>query len=70
MQTKYGQFFDYIHLLNSSQPEEIVKLYDPERKTTFDLPNEDIEWKPLNKDEFISNTSVFLSKGFVVIGVR
>ncbi len=34
------------------------------------LQGNDIEWRSLSKDEFISNTSIFLSKNFVVMGVR
>ena len=47
-----------------------MKLYDPERKQVYDLPKGDIQWRALNKEEFISNTTIFLNKNFVVIGVR
>jgi hypothetical protein len=70
LKDKYGDFFEYIHLLNSTQEEEIIRLYDPDRKRTFDLLMGDIQWRALNQEEFVSNTSVFLTKGFTVIGVR
>lgn len=70
LKSKYGEFFEYYHFLNSTKYTETITLYDPERKRPLTLPNEDIEWRALNKDDFISNTSVFLTKNFVVMGVR
>jgi len=70
LRSKYGRFFDYVHFLNSSQPEERLTLYDPERKNTFSLPDDDINWRPLGHQEFVSNISLFLAKGFAVMGVR
>lgn len=70
LKQKYGSFFEYYHYLNSSQETEVISLYDPERKKPVQLSRSDIEWRALSKDEFISNTSIFLSKGFVVMGVR
>lgn len=70
LKEKYGRFFDYIHFVNSSATEERLTLYDPERKNTFALPNKDINWRPLGHQEFVSNISLFLTKGFAVMGVR
>lgn len=45
-------------------------MFDPEQKRTFDLPSNDIEFRSLGKEDFLSNTSVWLNKNFVVVGVR
>ncbi len=67
---KYGRFFEYYHLIDSQSTDETLRLYDPEKKRSFDLVRGEIEFKALNKEEFLSNTSIWLSKSFTVIGVR
>lgn len=45
-------------------------MFDPEKKRPFSLHGGDLDWKTLNAEDFVSNTSALLTKNFVVIGVR
>ena len=64
LKSKYGEFFEYYHFLNSTKETETITLYDPERKRPLTLPNEDIEWRgSIQKNKNIT-------KNFVVMGVR
>ena len=77
LKEKYGAFFEYYHLEEEGEeevaegetPKEVVTLFDPTVKNDFVL-KDGLVFKALNKDEFVGNTTVWLKKDYVVMGVR
>jgi hypothetical protein len=49
---------------------ETLQMFDPEQKRNFDIPTNEIAFRALGKEDFLTNTSAWLGKNFVVVGVR
>lgn len=65
----YGRFFQYMHYMSGNET-EVLQVYDPEKELMFELPDEQLHFKSLAKDEFLQTMTAWIKKNFVIIGVR
>ena len=48
----------------------MLGLYDHEKQQSYEMPNDEVAFKPLSSAEFAKATTVWMEKDFVVISVR